>query len=144
MSFALASAATSTDRYTATPRSSLRATWSSPTASPCLWRVRFTGRPVILLERKGHVPFNEADEVVLGAFHRVSTGDGGSRARRAASPPRDPLRDVQREVVHKLFGKPGAAGRILAMLRTQALAEGWQPGRPVTTRGRRASDYLPS
>jgi hypothetical protein len=40
----------------------------------------------------------------------------------------DPLRDVQREVVHKLFGKPGAAGRILAMLRTQALAEGWQPG----------------
>jgi hypothetical protein len=87
-----------------------------------------TGRPVIFLEREGHVPFNEAGEVVLRGVHRVSTVTEARELAERLVRDGDPLRDVQREVVHELFGEPGAAGRILAELRTRALAEGWQPG----------------
>jgi hypothetical protein len=86
-----------------------------------------TGRPVIFLEREGHVPFNEAGEVVLRGVHRVSTVTEARELAERLIRDGDPLRDVQREVVHELFGEPGAAGRILAELRIQALAEGWQP-----------------
>ena len=87
-----------------------------------------TGRPVIFLEREGHVPFNKAGEVVLRGVHRVSTVMEARELAERLVRDGDPLHDVQREVVHKLFGEPGAAGRILAELRTQALADGWQPG----------------
>jgi hypothetical protein len=86
-----------------------------------------TGRPVIFLEREGHVPFNKAGEVVLRGVHRVSTVTEARELAERLLRDGDPLRDVQHEVVHELFGEPGAAGRILAELRTQALAEGWQP-----------------
>ena len=87
-----------------------------------------TGRPVSFLERKGHVPFNEAGDVVLRGVHRVSTMTDVRELAERLVRHGDPLRDVQREVVHELFGEPGAAGRILAELRIQAFAEGWQPG----------------
>ena len=86
-----------------------------------------SGRPVIFLEREGHVPFNEAGEVVLRGVHRVSSVTEARELAERLVRDGDPLRDVQREVVHELFGEPGAAGRILAELRTQALAEGWRP-----------------
>ena len=122
---ALPSAATSTDRYPA-----LLAACDVVVTDGISMLVegQVTGRPVIFLEREGHVPFNDAGEVVLRGVHRVSTVTEARELADRLVRHGDPLRDVQREVVDKLFGKPGAAGRILAELRTQALAEGWQPG----------------
>jgi hypothetical protein len=77
---------------------------------------------------RGHVPFNEAGEVVLRGVHRMSTVTEARELAERLVRHGDPLRDVQREVVHKLLGKPSAAGRILGELRSQALAKGWQPG----------------
>ena len=66
--------------------------------------------------------------MVLRGVHRVRTVTEARELAEQLVREGDPLRDVQREVVHELFGEPGAAGRILAELRAQALAEGWQPG----------------
>ena len=125
MSFALPSAATSTDRYPA-----LLAACEVVVTDGISMLVegQVTGRPVSFLERKGHVPFNEAGDVVLRGVHRVSTMTDVRELAERLVRHGDPLRDVQREVVHELFGEPGAAGRILAELRIQAFAEGWQPG----------------
>ena len=94
------------------------------------WQSEWDALPnaAIFLEREGHVPFNKAGDVVLRGVHRVSTVTEARELAERLVRDGDPLRDVQREVVHELFGKPGAAGRILAELRTQAIAEGWQPG----------------
>ena len=122
---ALPCAATSTDRYPA-----LLAACNVVVTDGISMLVegQVTGRPVIFLEREGHAPFNEAGEVVLRGVHRVSTVTEARELTERLVRHGDPLRDVQHEVVHKLFGEPGAAGRILAELRAQALAEGWQPG----------------
>jgi hypothetical protein len=80
---------------------------------------QFFERPLIFVERPGHRPFNEIGEVVCRGVHSVSyTEDVRRLAEKLLADGQDPLQPVQRENVARLFGPPGAAERILSVLRT--------------------------
>ncbi|WP_298442206.1 hypothetical protein [Gordonia sp. (in: high G+C Gram-positive bacteria)] len=80
------------------------------------------GKPVLFVERPGHVPFNEIGEILAEGVHLVSSAQE-ARARFGDILDDDPLAEVQRRNVRQLFGEPGAAGRILDEIRAQIAVE---------------------
>ncbi len=83
--------------------------------------------PTVFLEREDHVEFNSLGDVIVTGVHRVPDV---ARARAVASAiaDGDPLADVQRTNVGRLFGAPGAARRIVEVMRAEIRAE--RPPRP--------------
>jgi hypothetical protein len=76
-------------------------------------------RPLIFIERRDHRPFNDIGEMVRrGAHTATSVADVRALADQLLRDGSDPLQPIQRENNVKLFGPPGAAERILAVLRT--------------------------
>jgi hypothetical protein len=74
-------------------------------------------RPLIFVERDGHRPFNEIGEMVRRGAHTACAEDVRSLAEKLLASENDPLRPIQQANGVKLFGPPGAAERILAVLR---------------------------
>lgn len=76
-------------------------------------------RPLIFVERREHRPFNEIGELVRRGVHGVtSVKDVRELAEKLLANGSDPLQPIQQANVSKLFGPPGAAERILTVLRT--------------------------
>jgi hypothetical protein len=76
-------------------------------------------RPLVFVERQDHSPFNEIGELVRrGAHSTTCVADARRLAEKLVAAGSDSLQPVQRENVATLFGPPGAADRILAVLRT--------------------------
>ncbi len=78
--------------------------------------------PVVFLERAGHRPFTEVGDRVVAGTHVV---DDVASARRVVEKVRtdgDDLASVQRRNVQDLLGAPGAAERILRVLRDEIAA----------------------
>jgi len=80
------------------------------------------GVPTIFLERANHIPFNTIGEIIATGVHRVADV-AGARAVMSAVADGDPLADAQRENVESLFGPPGAAQRIVEIIRGEAVTE---------------------
>jgi hypothetical protein len=84
-------------------------------------------RPVIFVERSGHRPFNEIGEIVRHGVHTATSAEDARRlAEKLLADGADPLQPVQRENVARFFGPPGAAERILTVLRTLIAEESGQ------------------
>lgn len=82
------------------------------------------GVPTIFLERPDHIPFNEIGQEIALGVHRVSTVEAARRAIDAiAEAGADPLAEKQKANVERYFGQPGAASRILEVIREQIEAE---------------------
>jgi CDP-glycerol glycerophosphotransferase (TagB/SpsB family) len=76
-------------------------------------------RPLVFVERQDHRPFNEIGELVRrGAHSATCVADARRLAEKLLAAGSDSLQPVQRENVATLFGPPGAADRILGVLRT--------------------------
>lgn len=86
------------------------------------------GRPVVFLEREGHVPFNDDGEAVLRGVHRASSVTAAKALVERLVRDGDPLRETQQEIVRTLFGEPGAGRRVLAAVLEAARADGWRGG----------------
>jgi hypothetical protein len=88
---------------------------------------QFFERPLIFVDRPGHRPFNEIGEIVRRGVHSVTCAEDVRRlAEKLLADEPDPLQAVQRANIERLFGPPGAAGRILAVLRTLIAEESGQ------------------
>ncbi|KAE8765249.1 hypothetical protein [Georgenia thermotolerans] len=85
---------------------------------------QFMGKPLIHIERPGHRPFNEIGEIVMRGAHTVP---GVASARRLAEDffdgAPDPLEQVQRETITRLFGDEPSVSRIVAALRDALVSE---------------------
>ncbi|MBN0040947.1 hypothetical protein JN535_12300 [Cellulosimicrobium cellulans] len=76
-------------------------------------------KPVLFLERSGHRPFTAVGTKVVEGTHSV---DGVASARRVLERVRtegDDLSDVQLRNVRELFGEPGAAARVVEVMREE-------------------------
>jgi hypothetical protein len=77
-------------------------------------------KPVIFFERAGHRPFNAIGERVVGGVHPAHTmAEVRVLAEKFLGGHPDPLRDRQRENVHRLFGGGGSVRRIVDALRQE-------------------------
>jgi hypothetical protein len=78
--------------------------------------------PTIFLERPDHIAFNLVGEAIVAGVHRVPDV---ATARIVANElsAGDPLAEVQRANVTRLFGPAGAAQRIVDTIRSEARAE---------------------
>lgn len=89
-------------------------------------------RPLIFVDRPGHRPFNEIGEIVRRGVHTATSAEDARRlAEKLLADGSDPLQSIQRANVERLFGPPGAAGRILGVLRT-LIAEETGQRQPAT------------
>lgn len=79
--------------------------------------------PTIFLEREEHIPFNEIGEIIAAGVHRVKDVAQAREVARQLASNGDPLTDVQRSNVERLFGPPGAAQRIVDTIRREAADE---------------------
>jgi hypothetical protein len=78
--------------------------------------------PTVFLERENHVEFNSLGDAIVAGVHRVPDV-ARARAVAATIVDEDPLADVQRSNVARLFGPPGAARRIVEAMRAEVRAE---------------------
>lgn len=81
-------------------------------------------KPVLFVERPDHTPFNEAGKILAEGVHRLgSVGEVRAEFAALQAAGADPLAQTQRRNVERLFGAPGAAARILDVLRDEIAAE---------------------
>ncbi|MDF2563241.1 MAG: hypothetical protein K0R99_4687 [Microbacterium sp.] len=78
--------------------------------------------PTVFLEREDHVEFNSLGDVIVAGVHRVPDV-ARARAIASAMAAGDPLAHVQRANVAHLFGAPGAARRIVEVMRAEIRTE---------------------
>lgn len=93
---------------------------------------QLTGTPTIFMERPDHIPFNAIGEEIVRGVHRVATVEEAERAvDDILTSGADPLASRQRKNVKRFFGEPGAASRILEVIRDEVAGErmGAPPGR---------------
>ncbi len=93
------------------------------TDSPSMMiEAQVAGKPIIWLDRAGHIAFNEAGQQFAQGAHHV-TDVAGVVAAFNALQDGDPLAEVQRANAENAFGSPGAAERILATIRDEIARE---------------------
>ncbi|MFJ4044800.1 hypothetical protein ACIPV2_03525 [Microbacterium sp. NPDC089987] len=80
--------------------------------------------PTVFMERPDHIPFNEIGREVACGVHRVhSVEDAQNTIRDIEAHGSDPLAERQAANVSRFFGEPGAAGRILEVIRAEIAAD---------------------
>jgi len=80
-------------------------------------------KPVVFVERDGHRPFTDLGERIAAGTHVVHDTAGAREVVERVLREGDELAPVQERNVAELFGPPGAAGRILDVLRAEIAAE---------------------
>lgn len=80
-------------------------------------------KPVVFLERHDHIDFNEIGRIAVGGTHPVHDVASARSTCCALLTEGDPLATTQRRNVDRLFGQPGAAQRILDVVRTEIARE---------------------
>lgn len=89
-------------------------------------------RPLIFVERREHRPFNEIGELARRGAHSVTcVEDVPELAEKLLANGSDPLQPIQHANSATLFGPPGAAERILAVLRTLIAEEARSTSTPA-------------
>ncbi|MGX1791333.1 hypothetical protein ACWIDW_00075 [Microbacterium sp. NPDC055312] len=80
--------------------------------------------PTIFVERPDHIPFNEIGREIARGVHRVRSVEEAQKAiRDIEAHGSDPLAERQAANVSRFFGEPGAAGRILEVIRAEIAAD---------------------
>ena len=80
--------------------------------------------PTIFMERPDHIAFNEIGREIVRGVHRVGSVDEARRTiEEIESRGSDPAAARQAKNVTRFFGEPGAAARILAVIRDEIAAE---------------------
>lgn len=80
--------------------------------------------PTIFIERPDHIAFNEIGREIVQGVHRVGSVDEARRTiEEIESRGSDPAAARQAKNVSRFFGEPGAAARILDVIRDEIAAE---------------------
>lgn len=94
-------------------------------------------KPVVFVERDDHRPFTDLGERIVAGTHVVGDTAGARAVVEHVLRDGDELAPVQERNVEELFGPPGAAGRILDVLRAEIAAVRLAAGLPEAARAPR-------